>query len=113
MAQIKYNLGDLSKDKYSTDEIKIGTWIDGKPIYRRVFQRSGVQEQIEIENLENVIKCDWSQTNSGMTYFNYNCDGGSHSMVRVSNGKIDIYTTNSFVGKPITIIVEHTKKTDV
>lgn len=37
MAQIKYNLGDLGKEVYSTNEIVIGTWIDGKPIYRKVI----------------------------------------------------------------------------
>ena len=34
MAQIKYKLGNLGKEKYSTDETAIGTWIDGKTIYR-------------------------------------------------------------------------------
>ena len=37
MAQIKYNLGNLGKEVYSTDETVIGTWIDGKPIYRKVI----------------------------------------------------------------------------
>ena len=37
MAQIKYNLGNLGTDKYSTDEIKIGEWINGKPLYRKTF----------------------------------------------------------------------------
>lgn len=37
MAQIKYNLGDLSKKVYSTNETVIGTWIDGKPLYRKVI----------------------------------------------------------------------------
>ena len=42
MAQIKYNLGDLGTDKYSTDEQVIGTWIDGKPLYRKVFKNVAV-----------------------------------------------------------------------
>ena len=37
MAQIKYNLGDLGTEVYSTNETVIGTWIDGKPIYRKVI----------------------------------------------------------------------------
>ena len=38
MAQIKYNLGNLGKEKYSTDEIVIGEWINGKPLYWKVFE---------------------------------------------------------------------------
>lgn len=29
--------GSSSKDVYSTEETIIGTWIDGKPLYRKVF----------------------------------------------------------------------------
>lgn len=28
--------GDSSEEIYSTEEVRIGTWIDGKPLYRRV-----------------------------------------------------------------------------
>lgn len=30
-----------NKDQYSTSERKIGTWIDGKPLYRRVYVWTG------------------------------------------------------------------------
>ena len=42
MAQIKYNLGDLGKEVYSTNETVIGTWIDGKPLYRKVIENVAV-----------------------------------------------------------------------
>ena len=29
-----------SKDVYSFDEVEIGTWVDGKPIYRKVIEKS-------------------------------------------------------------------------
>ena len=38
MGQIKYNLGDLANDFYSTTETVVGQWIDGKPIYRIVLE---------------------------------------------------------------------------
>ena len=36
---IPYTSGiiDPRKDSYSTSEIECGTWIDGRPVYRRVF----------------------------------------------------------------------------
>ena len=43
MAQIKYNLGNVKNgDNYSTNETVIGTWIDGKPLYRKVFKNIAV-----------------------------------------------------------------------
>lgn len=30
-------INDVSEEIYSTEEIKIGKWIDGKPLYRKVF----------------------------------------------------------------------------
>lgn len=38
MGQIKYNLGNLANDFYSTTETVVGKWIDGKPIYRIVLE---------------------------------------------------------------------------
>lgn len=38
MGQIKYNLGNLASDNYSTTETVVGQWIDGKPIYRIVLE---------------------------------------------------------------------------
>lgn len=34
---VKSLLSKLNIGKYSTDEIRIGTWIDGKPLYRKVI----------------------------------------------------------------------------
>ena len=38
MAQIKYNLGNVGQTtgNYSYDEIEIGTWVNGKPLDRKV-----------------------------------------------------------------------------
>lgn len=33
-----FNKASKKNNKYSTDETVIGTWIDGKPIYRKVFK---------------------------------------------------------------------------
>ena len=38
MGQIKYNLGDLANDFYSTTETVVGQWINGTPIYRIVLE---------------------------------------------------------------------------
>lgn len=49
------------KQTYSTDEIVVGTWIDGKPIYRKVYQISALPNSTRmyvtcgIRNVENLI----------------------------------------------------------
>ena len=42
MGQIKYNLGNLASDNYSTTETVVGQWIDGRDVYRKVLVITGV-----------------------------------------------------------------------
>lgn len=54
MTTINTNL--MNATTYSTDEIRIGTWIDNKPLYRKVY----------IEN--NPTTGDWAYVNTDNTY---------------------------------------------
>ena len=116
MAQIKYNLGDLGTDKYSTDEIKIGEWINGKPIYRKVIvidnPFSGMT--FSIDNIDEPINVNWTQgyANTGV-YFSYGCDGASYSLIHFDtiSKKFVITLQGGFAGK-IVAIVEYTKTID-
>lgn len=47
-------------DVYSTTEQKIGTWIDGKPLYRKVVEQTltssaGQNFNLEITNLDKIV----------------------------------------------------------
>lgn len=45
--------------KYSTTESVVGTWIDDKPIYRKVFTQANTNNITNVfSNLDNVIKMD-------------------------------------------------------
>jgi hypothetical protein len=50
-------VNEAVKEKYSTTETRTGTWINGKPIYRKTFTeislQSGVQKQIDISSISN------------------------------------------------------------
>lgn len=58
--------GGSSEELYSTEEIRIGTWIDGKPLYRKVIEfttpESGngtaftYDDNIQVVNLSGGIK---------------------------------------------------------
>ena len=68
MATIKTLIGNLKSsthDVYSTNETVVGTWIDGKPIYRKVvtlsttktIDMSGVSISHGISNINIPIDC--------------------------------------------------------
>ena len=84
MAQIKYNLGNVNKNgiNYSTDEQEIGTWINGKPIYRKVIvidnPSSGMT--FSIANIDEPINASWKQMYGSDTLcFCYGENGASRS----------------------------------
>lgn len=48
--------GGSSEEIYSTEEVRIGTWIDGKPIYRKVFvlNKSTPQGAIDVAEISSL-----------------------------------------------------------
>lgn len=44
------------KEKYSSERIEVGTWIDGRKIYRKVYSGKGnVPNQVPIDSIKTVI----------------------------------------------------------
>ena len=120
------NLGDSGGENYSTSEQRIGTWIDGKPIYRKVITGtvSSATEDVSsgISNLDLIIdvKCIFSGTNairpnpftygsntstsnwySGWTYYK------DDNEFRFELGSSFLAASNNY-----TLIIEYTKTTD-
>lgn len=109
----------IISDVYSTSETKTGaTWIDGKPIYRRVFysatnwpDNTVVGTINDLDTVVNVLSTSCSSTNTW--YTNYD-DNASHNYAGVStSGQVKVYRAVSFVtNKPALVIIEYTKTTD-
>ena len=84
MAQIKYNLGDLGKEVYSTDETVIGTWVDGKTIYRKCIVNNGsfsesVALPVDLSNVDRIIEFHGTGIFSSLYEFNINFSNGYSS----------------------------------
>ncbi len=113
-------------DIYSTTEKRIGTWIDGKPLYRKVFiinkadtSNSNINITHAISNLDLFVKVYGSlkRTDNTMnTVPNVNVSSTSYliriadldsSLIRVRLGE-DIYNSMSILN----IVAEYTKTTD-
>ena len=66
-----YNEEEVNKQVYSTEEQRIGTWIDGKPIYRKVitFETS---DNCNITHAHNIVNADklWINEGASFVYIN-------------------------------------------
>ena len=115
MAQIKYNLGDLGTDKYSTDEIKIGEWINGKPLYRKVVVIDNPSNGMtfSIANIDEPINVIWKQAHPTGVFFSYNYDGSSMCIINFDSTSKNfvVQMAGGFNGKMVAIL-EYTKTTD-
>ena len=97
---------------YSTTETKVGTWIDGKPLYRKVIETnvSGTTQMViphGISNLAWMIRCDITMLNQ---YNYFMADGKDINDVSVDSG--NIYFTSAWPTGNAKIILEYTKTTD-
>lgn len=119
-----------SKDVYSFDEVEIGTWVDGKPIYRKVISEKLAKDSgndivfanisdltidklvnlygnyaDEVSNAQGILQTSYNRTNGLLTAVNmfYNAD--------TENIYYNFITTNgTFSGSTAFLILEYTKK---
>ena len=102
---------------YSTTETKIGTWIDGKPIYRRVFTGRGRNVDIvKINNLGQVLSMRgviYSIYNQWWNIPNYHSETAYHTSLYYDSNGLHLSTGANFnSNSPYIVILEYTKSTD-
>lgn len=81
-----------AEDKYSTDEIVVGEWIDGKPIYRKCFILTGSINAsayssvgiIKPENFETLVFISTNSSVNNLYHFNNNLQMAYSMNVTVS-----------------------------
>ena len=125
MATIKTLIGNLKSstyDVYSTNETVVGTWIDGKPIYRKTFNNISVTSSeysaISIATgltIDNLINISGYLVNNGRWIVTLNSiDIQYANMARVSYDKqtssLELIAQN-WTGTA-TVTIEYTKTTD-
>lgn len=100
----------INNNNYSTEEQIIGTWINGKPLYRKII--SGISfkplsfqwtnSTVKIENIEQVTKCGLSQGASFIYSF----------LSATNNGVIKCWNLTNTDYNYSSMLVEYTKTTD-
>lgn len=123
---VDYDIGGSGgTDNYSTTEQVIGTWIDGKPLYRRVFTYQGAigNSNVEIGTIASVDKivdiggsAGWS-SGAGVQSLSSNAVNSSSLEVIGLNysfqtSKLYIGSNTSWSNAKIIAIVKYTKTTD-
>ena len=106
---------------YSLEETRIGTWYNGKPIYRKVIQTTTpatANEWIDIdtgiENIDEHISKNISYKINTLTYFADAYENSTYRFLAVLNGsKVSVLVgVSSWCSKPMTMVLEYTKTTD-
>lgn len=115
-----------SEEVYSTEETKIGTWIDGKPLYRKVINSTApicekdgtyvsktynISNNVDFAVIElGFIKDEYNQI---QTFPYINNSGNCIKAFVDLNKKINlVHNINSYSSKEVTVSVEYTKTTD-
>ncbi len=108
---------------YSTIEQKIGTWVDGKPIYRKYVSgttfASGGAAVVLVSNVSDLVNhsiviqrkdsTQWHPPTSSMV----SNDSAHACPLFVSDGSIHLYVYNgNFANQPFKGYIEYTKTTD-
>lgn len=124
---MKYNDNGLWKtlnvkvaDTFSTDEIRVGTWIDGKPVYRKSFyftQWSALGLDTSLDNIDNMINANVMLKNTAtgrwMKLAN-NSDGSYGFYIKKTGNTYKIFVSNNsvYTADAVCAFVEYTKTTD-
>lgn len=112
--------GESAREVYSTEETRIGTWIDGKPLYQKVFQgipigTGWVSMGALAPEARAVMIAGWLTDIVGnvnpIPYQNLLgliVNSGDSNIVSFNN----FSQTEAFKNRPVTAIVKYTKTTD-
>lgn len=107
---------DLLDDIYSTTETRIGTWIDGKPIYRKVIKVYNTIAFYSLNppaNVNTFVKLEVMQQDSDGSYIpSYFWNSTDYLRIFKTSNGIQIRTSkpdNSFTHW---VVIEYTKTID-
>lgn len=107
---------------YSEDEVRIGTWITGEPLYRKCFVSTTDPNSggCDVGNIPNIIPINIygiiHASDGSYVPANYGVDNGNWTFMRYASqesGNIVIsyaHPNSIYRGRPITTIIEYIKK---
>lgn len=115
-----YGGGTMSpSDVYSTEEKVIGTWIDGKPLYRKVitgkcYNDIGSSRIYDFTDLSiNEIVYFYVKLGKTTTAYSVMQQGANNNInIFIQNSRLYVDCTSDYRDEIITLTLEYTKTTD-
>lgn len=111
--------GESAGEVYSTEEQRIGTWIDGKPLYKRTFMlqtppKNSEQAIFTLENAEfKELNGYFVATSGGTMPLNFYGAPNSYSVVYSIDGTIYFMVSHeNYQNRPLVLTGIYTKTTD-
>lgn len=118
-----YSESEMNKQNYSIEEQKIGTWIDGKPLYRKVIQQNFNLDWTDVSLAD--INADTIFVNQGKTYAKFTVGENQYINGQFYNGNTDFFRAFIVNSSNLTVVfapemtnrmavitLEYTKTTD-
>ena len=104
---------NASLDVYSTTEIRIGTWTNGKPLYRKVFTGTTVDGDLSIDmsslNIAILTNC-YGRSGASGTFRPLNFYYAGYSLnTRYASGTMYLFASTPYAGESFEMVVEYTK----
>ena len=104
---------------YSTEEVKTGgTWIDGKPIYRKVLSNiiTGTTQDIahQIANIDSYVNLTpyMVSANDSQLFPSFNTGSYYFTVFASSKTVLVLQCVSGYIGNLYRVVVEYTKTTD-
>lgn len=114
---LELNGKDLS-NTYSTSEMVVGTWVDGKPIYRKMLSSNGINGNNVsiahgITSLKRITNINAIASNDNGTSYPLNNTSYPLELISINPTDIHLHIDNAFgYGWVIYYVLEYTKTTD-
>lgn len=106
-------------ETYSTDETRVGTWIDRRPIYRKVIARNlsvtnGTYINLSSLNVNELLKVKSinKKTSNDFTFYDNFFDSSNEKITLHYRNDIIEFWTASGANYTSTVWIEYTKTTD-
>lgn len=116
----KYS-GSSDSNDYSTEERRVGTWMNKKPVYRQTFigvlpdSKDQVVPGLHVPDMERWLSLSaFCNIGSAIYPIPYASASGDANLVYIGDGGFSFYGTHTaFFGKEFICTIEYTKTTDL
>lgn len=103
---------------YSTDEMVVGTWIDGKPLYRKVYSgkasyKGNRIDSFSVATISTMVKMELCLYGQNPWSAQYYASSSSYGRVQIADNELQLLLGDT-PSKPCyyVITLEYTKTTD-